>query len=169
MTLRRSRRRGSALLETVMLSPILIMLLLGMTELARVGYTYYTLQKMMYTIARFAGTQQGVNFCDNGDAALVAAKNLGITGSTDGSAPVLIPGLSTDLISVSAERYDATSQTLGPCDCSATGCDAASGGLPPDFLVVNMPDGYQVRPLFFKLTVQPFPLHPSVRVPYGGT
>ena len=128
-----------------------------------------TLQKMMYTVARFAGTQQGVNFCDAGDPTVVAAKNLAITGTTDASAPVIVAGLTADVISITAERYDTTGQTLATCDCSATGCDAASGGLPPDFIRVNIPDGFTVRPLFFNLTVQPFPLRPSVRVPYGGT
>jgi TadE-like protein len=163
------RRRGGVLLETAMFAPILLMLLIGMTELARVAYTYYTLQKVMYTMARYVGTQQGVNFCDSADPTIAAAKNLAITGSLDASTPAVIPGLSPDLLSVRAERYDTSSGSLGECDCSATGCDSSSGGAAPDFIVVDMPDGYSVRPAFFRFTVEPFLLRPRVRVPYGGT
>lgn len=152
-----------------MFAPILLLLLVGMTELARVYYTYYTLQKIMYTLARYVGTQQGVNFCDDADATVLAAKNFAITGTLDASADPLVRGLTPDLVSVRVERYDATNQTLGQCDCSVTGCDAASGGLPPDFVVVSMPDGYAVKPVFPQLVIEPFLLRPLVRVPYGGT
>jgi hypothetical protein len=55
------------------------------------------------------------------------------------------------------------------CDCSAIGCDASQGGLPPDFIVVSLTNGYTVRPVFLGFSVDPFPLRPNVRVPYGGT
>jgi hypothetical protein len=167
--MKRARQHGAALLETAMITPLLLMLLLGMTELARVAYTYYTLQKIMYTLARYVGTQQGVNFCDTGDQTVLSAKNLAITGTPDGSGNPLVPGLSADTVSVRVERYDSASQSLGQCDCSATGCDTAAGGQPPNFIVVDMPDGYSVKPLFIQLVVEPFQLRPRVRVPYGGT
>jgi Flp pilus assembly protein TadG len=168
--MRRQRRQsGAALLETAMVTPILLLLLLGMTELARVGYTYYTLQKIMFTLARYVGTQQGVDFCDASDATVQAAKNLAITGTPDGSGTALVRGLSADLINVRVERYSAVNQNLGECDCSATGCDTAQGSLTPDFIVVDMPNGYTVQPVFPQLVVQPFVLRPSVRVPYAGT
>ena len=62
-----NRRKGGALLETVMLMPLLLSLLIGTVELARVFYTYYMLEKVMYDLARYIGTQQGVNFCDPAD------------------------------------------------------------------------------------------------------
>ncbi len=160
--------RGSTLVETVLIAPVLIMLLLGMTELARVVYTYYTLQKIMDTVARVAGTTQSVNFCNDSDPGLIAAKTLAVTGSPDGG-NALVNGLTVDQVSVRAERYEAAGNTLAQCDCSFTGCDASAGGLPPDFIVVDMPNGFTVRPLFFGLTVDPFLLKPHVRVPYGGT
>ncbi len=163
-----NRRRGSTLLETVMFAPVLIVLLLGMTEMARVIYTYYTLQKMMYTLARYVGTQQGVNFCNDADPAVVAAKNLALTGSTDGG-NALVSGVTSDLVAIRIERYSPDGNSIAQCDCSSTGCDAAQGGLPPDFVVAEIPNGFSVRPLFFKLTVDPFLLKPHVRVPYGGT
>lgn len=163
------KRRGSVLLETAMYAPLLLVLLVGMVELARLGYTYYTLQKMMYTLARYVGTQQGVNFCNDADPAVLAAKNLAITGTLDGSAPAIVGGLTVDQVSVQIERYDVAGQSLGPCDCSPSGCDAGSGGLAPDFVVVDLPNGFEVRPVFFGFSVDPFQLRPRVRVPYGGT
>ena len=52
------------MLETAMYLPILVALLTGIIELARVSYTYYTLHKILYAVGRYVGTQQGVNFCD---------------------------------------------------------------------------------------------------------
>ena len=63
-----TRRRSSNLLEAGMWLPIMVLLLYGTVELARVSYTYYTLHKMLYTLARLVGTQQGVNFCEIGRA-----------------------------------------------------------------------------------------------------
>jgi hypothetical protein len=152
-----------------MFAPILLALLVGTVELARVTYTYYMLEKMMFTLARYIGTQQGVNFCDPQDASVQAAINYALTGSTDSSIDPLVNGLTPSMFQIRAERYDPVSQQLSPCDCSATGCDASQGGLPPGFIVVSLTNGYQVHPLFWGFTVNPFPLRPSVRVPYGGT
>ena len=57
------RRRGAALVEAALIVPIVVALLVGTVELGRVTYTYYMLEKLMYNLARFLGTQQGVNFC----------------------------------------------------------------------------------------------------------
>ncbi|MBL0159644.1 MAG: pilus assembly protein [Bryobacterales bacterium] len=48
---------GGVLLETALWMPFLILLLMGTVELSRVTYTYYTLKKILYTVARTAGTQ----------------------------------------------------------------------------------------------------------------
>jgi hypothetical protein len=162
------RHRGAALMEAVMFTPIIIALLVGTVELARVTYTFYTLKKIIYTLARCVGTQQGVNFCDSEDPTVVAAKNYALTGSTDSSDNPTVPGLTPEMIQVRIERYDPASQALAVCDCSATGCDSSQGGQAPDFIVVSL-NGFLVRPLFWGLTVDPFPLRPTVRVPYGGT
>ncbi|PWT99668.1 MAG: hypothetical protein C5B51_26685 [Terriglobia bacterium] len=163
------RRRGGALVEAAMFLPIVLALLLGTVELARVTYTYYMLQKMMYNLARYLGTQQGVNFCDNQDASVQAAINYALTGTTDSSDNPIVPGLTPGMFQVNQERFDANAQQLVACDCSATGCDAAEGGLPPGFIVVSLTDGYPVRPLFWGFSISSFALRPTVRVPYGGT
>ena len=166
--MKHSARTGGALLEAVMFTPIVLALLIGTVNLARVTYTFYTLKKTMYTVARLVGTQQGVNFCDSQDPSVAAAKNFAISGSSDSSDNPIVPGLTPQMIQIRIERYDPVSQELTVCDCSVTGCDASQGGLPPDFIVVSL-SGFQVQPVFWGFTQDPFSLVPSVRVPYGGT
>jgi len=164
------RRRGGSVLEVAMFVPILFALTVGMTQIGKITYVYYTLRKTMYTMARYVAVQQGVNFCDAADATIVAAKNFAVSGSNteDASVPVL-PNLTTDMISISIERVDATTGALGECECSVTGCDESAGGRAPDFIVVSIPNGYQVTPRIPFLTLDPIPLRPQVRVPFGGT
>jgi len=163
------KRRGSATIETVMLLPVLLVLMLGTVEIAKITYTYYTIHKILYALARYLGTQQGVNICDSGDPAVIAAKNFALTGTTDASAPAIISNLTADMISIRIERLNPVAGTLAECDCSPTGCDAANGGLPPDFIAVSIPQGYSVTPRIPFLPQDPIPLKPAVRVPYGGT
>jgi Flp pilus assembly protein TadG len=167
--MRRRQQSGGALIETALFLPILFLLLVGMIEIAKIIITYYSLQKALYTVARYAGTQQGINLCDAQDASLVAAKQLATTGTTDGSGPVLIQGLTADRIEVRVERYSADTGEITECACSIEGCDAAAGGTGPDFIVVRITDGYSVRPVFPLFQVDAFPLRPRVRVPFGGT
>jgi hypothetical protein len=165
----RSNRRGGALLESVLLAPILLALLIGTVELARITYTYYMLQKMMFNLARYIGTQQGVNFCDGQDTSVQAAIDYALTGTTDSADNPIVAGLTPSMFQVGIERYDPLSQQLLVCDCSAAGCDTSQGGSPPGFIDVSLTNGYTVRPLFWGFTIDPFPLRPAVRVPYGGT
>jgi hypothetical protein len=167
--MRRRREGGGVLLETVMVAPVLLGLLVGMISLGQIIYTYVALEKIMYNLARYVGTQQGVNFCDPNDPTVQAAENLAVFGNVDGTGNAIVGGLTTGMITLSVERYSPASQTLGPCDCSVTGCDAGSGGLPPDFIVASLPNGYPIQPLFFGFRVDPILLKPHVRVPYGGT
>ena len=164
-----SRRKGGALLESVMLLPLLLSLLIGTVELARVFYTYYTLEKLMYDLARYIGTQQGVNFCDPADPSITAAENYALTGSTDTAQDPVVPNLTPAMFQIAIERYDPAAQAMTPCACSSAGCDASQGGLPPDYIQVSLTDGYNVQPFFWGFTIDPFPLRPSVTVPYGGT
>ena len=69
------RRRGGSVIEAALFIPIVVTLLVGMVQIGKITYVYYTLRKTMYTLARFVAVQQGVNFCDTADASLVAAKN----------------------------------------------------------------------------------------------
>jgi hypothetical protein len=156
-------------LESLLFLPFLFLLLVGMIQLARVTYTYYHLHKVLYNIGRYVGTQQGVNFCTDGDPAVANAKSFGLTGTTDSTASGDFPNLTPDMIQVRIERVDASSGELLECSCSATGCDPAQGGQPPDYVVVTIPDGYSIQLTFPFFQVDPIPLRPQVRVPYGGT
>ena len=164
-----NRRRGGALLESVMLLPLLLSLMIGTVELGRVFYTYYTLEKVMYDLARYIGTQQGVNFCDPADPSIVAAENYALTGSTDTADNPVVAGVTPAMFQIAIERYDPVGQSMIPCDCSTAGCDVSQGGLPPDYIQVSLTDGYSVQPFFWGFTIDPFPLRPTVTVPYGGT
>lgn len=161
--------RGSSLLETILFLPFLLLLLYGMLEFARITYTYYTIQKALYAIARYAGTLQGVNFCDQGDPGVAAAKSFGLTGTTDSGVDSNIPNLAADQILVSAERADPTSGDITQCACDILGCDTSSGAQPPNFVLVTIPDGYTVRPVMPFVQFDAFQLRPQVRVPFGGT
>ena len=72
-------------------------------------------------------------------------------------------------IQVRIERYDTNTGELVQCDCSLTGCDASQGGTSPDYLVVSLPDGYRVRPVIPRMSIDEFALRPHIRVPFGGT
>lgn len=167
--MRTGARRGTTMMEAVLFVPVLVLLLLGAVELGKVAYTYYTLQKTLYNLARYLGTQQGVNFCDEGDATVAAAKNYALTGTTDGSGQPLLPNLTAEQIQVRIERYNPDTQTLEACECSSTGCDPNAGGLAPDSIVVSLSQGYPFQFRFPRLVLDPIPLRPQVRVPYGGT
>jgi len=164
-----TNRRGGALLETALFLPIILALLMGTVELARVTYTYYMLERLMYTVARYIGTQQGVNFCDDQDLTVQAGINYALTGTTESADNPVVPGLTPAMFQIRIERYDTAGQQLVACDCSPAGCDPSQGGLSPAFIVVSLANGFPVHPVFWGFSVDPFPLRPSVRVPYAGT
>ena len=161
------RRRGAVIFESAMWIPIMVLLLMGMVELGRVTYTYYSLHKMLYTIARLVGTGSGTNFCsdqNNVQDTISFALN---GGNVDGQ--TIIQALQANQIAVRVERYEAATGELAVCECSVTGCDTEAGGRPPDYVVVSIPDGYPMRLAIPGLNLDPIPLRPQVRVPYGGT
>jgi hypothetical protein len=167
------KQRGSAVLETALFVPILVLLMVGMVQIGKITFTYYTLRKTLYTAARYVATQQGVDLCDASDPSVQGAINLALTGnSTDagGTNPIL-PALTADMITLNIERVDPASGVPGACDCSVTGCDTNAGGGEPDFVVASIPNGYSVTPVIPGVTLPngPILLRPTVRVPFGGT
>lgn len=163
-------RRGALLMETVLWVPILILLFLGTVELARVSYTYYTLKKILYDLARSSGSLRAINFCDQSDLNLLTAKSIAVTGTPDGAGPALLPNLEASQINVRIERFSYDTGEIVECACeaSAMGCDIAQGARSPDFIVVTIPDGYPITLRFPGLASDPIPLKPMVRIPYGG-
>jgi hypothetical protein len=166
----RRGRGGNAVVESALLVPVIVLLLVGMAQIAKITYLYFTLKKTVYSVASYLSTQQGVNFCDPGDPAVAAAISFGLTGTTDNSQPVFVDGLRPDMIQVTAQRYDRLALSLGTCSCSVTGCDTAAGGTAPDYIVVSIPNGFMVQVRIPMLPVMdPIALKPMVKVPYGGT
>jgi hypothetical protein len=156
-------------LEVALFVPIIITLLVGMQQIGKVTYLYYTLRKTIYTAAKYVASQQGVNFCDDADPVVLAAKNFALTGTVEGDTQGLLPALTADMIAIRIERYTPESQDLGECECTTSGCDTANNGTSPDYVVVSIPEGYQVQLRIPFLTLDPILLKPKVRVPFGGT
>ena len=167
--MRRLNQRGNTLMESILFLPILFMLLFGMVEFARITWTYFTLQKILYAVGRYAATQPAVNFCDDADPILTDAKNLATRGVGDAAGDLQLPSLTPELIQVRLERVQTDNPALGDCECSSTGCDNAQGGRGPDFVVVSLTDGYSLRTSIPFVPSETFLLRPVVRVPYGGT
>jgi len=163
------QRRGNVVLESAMLIPVVVLLLVGMAQIAKITYIYFTLKKTVYSIGSYLSSQNGVNFCDPADPNVAAAISFGLTGTTDNSQPVFVNGLTADMIVVTPERVDPVAQTTGVCSCSITGCDLAAGGTKPDYIVVSIPNGFMVQPRIPMLPIDPILLKPMVKVPYGGT
>jgi hypothetical protein len=163
------RHKGSALVEAVLFVPILLALMIGATELGRVTYNYYMIQKILTGLALSLGSENGINFCNGADPIMVTAINNALTNTSDGTGAPLVTGLTPGMVQVNIARYDPNSQQLAPCDCSASGCDSSQGGGPPGFITVSLTNGYTVHPLFWGFNVDPFPLQPSVTAPYAGT
>jgi hypothetical protein len=163
----RHRRRGNMALEAVIFIPVLLLLIVGTWQIGKITYIYYTLKKTLYAAAEFLANQQGVNFCDSGDQAIQNAINFALSGTTDGSADSFLPGFTADQISIQAECFDPATSGVGPCDTSF--CETAAGGQRPDFITVSIPDGYQVAPHIPYILIDPIPLKPQIRVPFGGT
>lgn len=166
---RRLVQRGNSLLEAVLFLPVLIMLLWGLIEFGRITYTFYTLHKMLQTVAHYTAQQPGLNFCDESDVQLVQAKTLALRGAGDSAGADIITNLTADQIRIRLERVDPDTSQLSECDCSATGCDIAQGGRNPDFIVVSFTDGFLMRPnIPFFNAAETFALRPLVRMPVGG-
>ena len=163
-------RRGNSIIETAIFLPVLLVLLMGMEQIGKVTYVYYSIKKAEYTVARYVATQQGVNFClGQSDPAIAAGINLALTGTTDGTGTVFIPNLTAEMFVVQPERFDSATSTWSICSCDVTGCDQSAGGGSPDYITVSIPSGYPVQPIIPFMTLQSIPLVPSVKVPYGGT
>ena len=154
------------LVEAALWIPVMTLLIVGMIQVGKITYLYYSLKKSVYAAARYLSVQQGVNFCDlTNDPNVAAAFQFAVTGTTDGSGTPLISNFTTDMLQVTAECVDAASGVPGPCDTSA--CPTATAR--PDYILVSMPNGYQVQPRIPFITLNPIQLTPSVMVPFGGT
>lgn len=163
----RRETRGNAMIETAMFIPLFVLLLVGTAEVGRVTFVYYQAQKSLYGIARMAGTRNGAYLCNPDDPEYLTIKNFVLTGNSEGG-DALVTGLTPEVVQVRMERQEAGSDILGECECTLEGCDASQGGRSPDFIVVSVPDGFQVTVTIPYLLQQVIVFRPTVRVPYGA-
>lgn len=147
-------RSGGVILETAMLIPVIVLLLVGMAQIAKFTYTYIELRKVVYSVATYLTTQPGVGSCNYTEAI-----NFGMRGTQDESQPVFVSGLTADMIQIGLERIDALGAIYPVTECDGT---------PPGYIVVSV-NGYSLQPRIPFLSINAIPLRPQVKVPYGGT
>ncbi len=151
------RRRGNMVLETAMLIPILLLLIVGMVQVGKVTYQYYTLKKIVWAAGRQLSVQQGVNYCDiANDTAAQAAINFALNDTT--GTPIIAEVTTLD---VSAECADSNG-VLTAC----TSCPDLNPQ--PGYLLVTVPNGYTVQVKIPFINPIPVTLQPYALVPFGG-
>jgi Flp pilus assembly protein TadG len=158
------KRRGNAVLEVAMWMPVIMLLITGMITFGRITYLNYVLQKIVYTAARTLAVSQNLNFCDPADPVAQAVLNNAVNDPATGSPLVL--SLSGDMLVITTKCYDANG-ALGTCDVS--GCTGLTGSQRPDFVTVDMPNGYTIPLRIPFIQLDPVLLRPSITVPFGGT
>jgi Flp pilus assembly protein TadG len=158
----RRGRRGNMVLETALFIPVLVLLIVGMVQIGKVTYLYYTLKKIVYSAARQLAVQQGIDFCDlSADA---TAQGVFQFALNDPTGSPIVSNLTA--LQVTPECSDPSNPggALTPCDTS--NCPTISQR--PDFLMVTIPNGYPVSVRIPFLNPIPITLNPSVTVPFGG-
>src|SRR5262245_32160416 len=171
MTSQYTNQRGQAAVELALLLPILMLLLFGVVQLARVYYTYHTLQKALRSGAGFIAHLSNVNFCDDQNETFLDARNYIVFGNQEGSGAPVVNGLTPEMVQIIPERADVDTATIEQCACSEDGasCDITSAGRAPDYVVVNFgATGFPVDVRFPFVTLGSIPLHPSVRMAVTG-
>jgi hypothetical protein len=165
-------QRGQAVVELAFQIPLMLLLMFGCVQLARVFYVYHSLHKAVRGGAGLMARSVNVNYCDSN--ALTAARNFIVYGNPDGGSIPVVSGLTPELIEFIPERRDITTTGVTQCDCAgenlADGCDIAGGGRAPDFIVVRLvTGGFPLTLPFPFITVGPINLNVSVRMPLTGS
>jgi Flp pilus assembly protein TadG len=166
-------QRGQAVVELAFQIPLMLLLLFGGFQIARIFYTYHTLQKALRGAAGFVARSTNVNYCDIGDATLAAARNFVVFGNLQASGTPVVPGLTPDLIQILPERDVAGSTGVTQCPCTVgtedtESCDVSSSGRAPDFVVVNLGSGFPLTVPFPFVNLGTINLKVSVRMPVTG-
>jgi Flp pilus assembly protein TadG len=162
----RRKSGGSAILETALFLPVMMLLIVGMIQFGTITYTYYALRDTVYTAARYLAVQRNTNFCDPADPNIVAATNLAVTGTIDASGASLISNLTPAMLQVTTECV--VNGAVGVCDTSGCGISPSLAER-PDYVAVTIPNGYLVTPRLPFTTLPPIVLSPSALVAFGGT
>jgi Flp pilus assembly protein TadG len=150
--------------EAALFIPILVLLIVGMVQFGKITYQYYVLKKILYGAARQLSLQQGVNFCDlANDATAQAAIQFALNDSTG---TLIIPNLTPAMLQITTACGVSGDPTAPPGPCDTAGCPTINAR--PDFVMVSIPEGYQVRPRIPVVDLPPILLRPSVTIPFGG-
>jgi hypothetical protein len=168
----RGSQRGQALVEVALQIPLLMALLFGAVEIGRVFYTYHALNKALRGGAGLAARAVNVNYCDNSDVTLTDVRNFVVYGNIQGEGNPIVSGLTTDMVQILPERGIPDSTGISECICSedSGGCDVATSGRAPDFVVLTFgPDGFPLRIPFPFSDISSVNLHVSVRMPVTGS
>ncbi|HUK15920.1 MAG TPA: TadE/TadG family type IV pilus assembly protein [Bryobacteraceae bacterium] len=161
----RRRAKGNAILETAIWLPVLFLLIVGTIRFAKITYLYYSLNKIVYNVARQISVDQGVNFCDPDDPTTQGAINAALTDPN--TQQPLISNLTSDMFQVTTTCLDSTGAPT-PCDLSSCGT-AIAAPVQPAFVTVSLPGGYPISPGIPYTLLSPISLAPSVTVPFGGS
>jgi hypothetical protein len=163
--------RGQAAVELAFQIPLMLVILFGCVQLARVFYLYHTLQTALRGGAALIARSINVNYCNPADTTLAGARNLMVFGNLQGEGSPLLLGFTPEMIQIFPERVPIDSTAVQPCPCTGEpeGCDVSSGGRVPDFVVVNLGSGYPLPVPFPYVNLGTINLKVSVRMPVTGS
>ena len=165
--------RGQAIVELAFQIPLMMLLLFGGVEIGRVFYVYHTLQKAVRGGAGLLARSSNIGYCNAADLALTDARNFIVYGNLEGQGTPILRDLTPDIIQIIPERTSAGSTDVQTCSCSSgaedpNNCDTTSGGRAPDFVVVNLGNGYPLALPFPYVNLGTINLRVSVRMPVTG-
>jgi hypothetical protein len=155
-------------LELALQIPLVLALLFGAVQLARVFYVYHTLQKAVRGGAGLLARSSNVEYCNASDLTVADARNFIVYGNLQGQGTPVVQGLTPDMIQILPERTMAGSTGVTSCLCDEDAEGCASGGRVPDFVVVNLGDGFPLSVPFPFVTLGTINLRVSVRMPVTG-
>jgi Flp pilus assembly protein TadG len=152
--------------------PLVMLLLFGAVQIARVFYVYHTLQKGLRGGAGLLARTVNVSYCPTdallSDPRVTDALNFAVYGTIQTGVTPVVPGFTTGMIQVFAERNSSGTVAACSCDSGTDSCDPTMGGRAPDFIVMNLGRGFPLPVPFPFITVPPINLNVSVRMPVTG-
>jgi Flp pilus assembly protein TadG len=90
----KARQKGTAIVEFALVLPLLLLMTMITTEYARAIYQYNLIIKSLRDATRYLSIQTP-------NTKVAEAKNLVVYGNTDGTGPVLVPGLTVAKVDAS--------------------------------------------------------------------
>jgi hypothetical protein len=152
--------------------PLIMVILFGAVEVARIFYVYHALQKAVRSGAALLARSTNVEYCNPTDLTMTDVRNFIVYGNLQGQGAPVVQGLTPDMIQIFPER-DATADGAGVVACACTedaeGCDLSQGGRAPDFIVINLgSDGFPLAVPFPYVNLGAVNLRVSVRMPVTG-